>query len=197
MYKSASNGKSPSMSVWRQLMLIVTAEPNIRKQPGSGLLYVHVDNGGEISCKWSCAKASMRKSRNLLAISLAYTFVLLLGFLYWNFYVWWKCSQRPAQVTHNAQNRAHNEKKMRIPQCINLLQMANCRRRLHIGHSCWLSPRNPTNVPHALVQIAVCKLPIALCVSAFIASITSCKLRIAYCKLYIASCKNLSHLNYT
>ena len=161
MYKSASNGKSPSTSAWRQFMLIVTAEPNIREQPGSGLLYVHFDNGNAISCRRSCAKASMRKSRKLLTISLAYSLVLLLDTLYWNFNVWWKCSQRPAQVTHNAQNRAHNEKKMRIPQCINLLQMANYRRRLHIGNSCWLSPQNPTNASNQAQDC--CFVVVVLC----------------------------------
>ena len=53
MYKSASNGKLPSTSAYRQFMLIVTAEPNKREQPGSGLLYVGFGDGGKISFNWS------------------------------------------------------------------------------------------------------------------------------------------------
>ena len=33
-------------------------------------------------------------------------------------------------------NQTHNKNKLRIPQCINQLQMANRRRRLHEGSSC-------------------------------------------------------------
>ena len=58
-------------------------------------------------------------------------------------------------------NQTHNKKKLCIPQCINLLQMANYRRRLHIGNSCWLSPQNPTNVSNQAQDC--CFVVVVLC----------------------------------